>query len=94
MWTIVEHRRVERQLAGSVPIEVLKRYEKWKDIARLSGPQGLRKIKGFHDESLFGAWKGHRSSRLGLQWRVIYRADLGEFRIQVIQVTAHDYRSV
>ena len=92
MWQIEEHRHADRQLSGVVPIEVLKRYEKWKDIARLSGPQGLRVIKGFRDESLSGEWKGHRSSRLGLQWRVIYRVAANVLQIQVVHVTAHDYR--
>lgn len=92
MWEIEEHRRVDKQLSGSVPIEVLMRYEKWKDIAKISGPQGLRLIKGFHDEALSGEWKGHRSSRLGLQWRVIYRVVAKVLLIQVVQVTAHDYR--
>ena len=92
MWEIEEHRRVDKQLSGSVPVEVLKRYEKWKDVARISGPQGLRLIKGFHDEALSGEWKGHRSSRLGLQWRVIYRVVANVLLIQVVQVTAHDYR--
>ena len=64
MRCIEEHRRVDKQLSGAVPVEILKRYEKWKDIARLSGPPGLRMIKGFHDEALSGEWKGHRSSRL------------------------------
>lgn len=92
MWQIKEHRRVDKQLSGDVPVEVLKRYEKWKDIARLSGPPGLRAIKGFHDEALSGEWKGHRSSRLGLQWRVIYQVVADMFLIQVVQVNAHDYR--
>lgn len=92
MWEIEEHRRVDKQLSGSVPIEVLKRYEKWKDIARVSGPPGLRAIKGFHDETLSGEWKGHRSSRLGLQWRMIYRVVANVMLIQVVQVSAHDYR--
>ena len=92
MWQIEEHRRVDKQLSGSVPIEILKRYEKWKDIARLSGPQGLRAIKGFNDETLSGEWKGYRSSRLGLQWRVIYRVVANVLQIQIIHVTAHDYR--
>ena len=92
MWHIEEHRRVDRQLSGRVPQEVLKRYEKWKDIAMLSGPPGLRAIKGFHDEFLSGEWKGHRSSRLGLQWRVIYQVSASALLIQVIQVTPHDYR--
>jgi len=92
MWEIEEHRRVEKQLTGSVPIEILKRYEKWKDIARVSGPQGLRLIKGFHDEALSGEWKSHRSSQLSLQWRVIYRVVANVLLIQVVQVTPHDYR--
>ena len=92
MLEIEEHRRVDKQLSGSVPVEVLKRYEKWKDIARISGPSGLRSIKGFHDEALSGEWEGHRSSRLGLQWRVIYQVAAKLLLIQVVQVTAHDYR--
>jgi len=59
MWEIYEHRRVGKRVRQP-PIEVLKRYEKWKDIVRISGPQGLRLIKGFHDETLRGEWKGHR----------------------------------
>ena len=92
MWQIQEHRRVDKQLSSQAPIEILKRYEKWKDIARLSGPQGLRVIKGFHDEALTGEWKGFRSSRLGLQWRVIYRVVADVLEIHVVQVTPHDYR--
>jgi len=91
MWRIEEHRRVDRQLAGA-PIEVLERYEKWKDIAAVSGPPGLRLIKGFHDEALAGRWKGHRSSRLGIQWRVIYRVVGEVLVIEVVAVTPHDYR--
>lgn len=94
MWQIEEHCRVDIQLSGSVPIEVLKRYEKWKDIARMTGPPGLRAIKGFRDEALSGEWKGHRSSRLGLQWRVIYRVAANVLQIQLVQVTAHDYRKL
>jgi addiction module RelE/StbE family toxin len=92
MWQIEEHRRVDRQLAGAVPIEVLKRYEKWKDIAGISGPQGLRAIKGFHDEALSGDCKGCRSCCLGIQWQVIYRVLAKVLQIQVVQVTPHDYR--
>jgi len=93
MWRIEEHRRVEKELSGQVPMEILKRYEKWKDIATLSGPAGLRAIKGFRDEALSGKWEGHRSSRLSLQWRVIYRVDADVLLVQVVRVTPHDYRS-
>ena len=91
MWRIEEHRRVDRQLASS-PKEILKRYEKWKDIASLSGPPGLRLIKGFHDEALAGEWKGYRSSRLGDQWRVIYRVIANSLLFHVASITPHDYR--
>jgi mRNA-degrading endonuclease YafQ of YafQ-DinJ toxin-antitoxin module len=90
MWRIEEHRRVDRQL-DRVPREVLQRYEKWKDIAMLSGPPGLRLIKGFHDEALTGEWKGHRSSRLGIQFRLICRVVASEQLFQVVSITAHDY---
>jgi len=89
MWAIYEHRRVSKQL-DSIPTDVLKRYEKWKDIVIISGPQGLLKIKGFRDKSLSGEWKGHRSSRLNQQYRVIYKVE--KDRILVESVTPHDYR--
>jgi addiction module RelE/StbE family toxin len=82
---------VDKQTA-SAPIEILKRYEKWKDIAAMSGPPGLRLIKGFRDEALAGEWRGCRSSRLGDQWRVIYRVVAEEALFQVASITAHDYR--
>ncbi len=91
MWRIEEHRRIDKQ-AASAPREILKRYEKWKDIAALSGPTGLRLVKGFHDEALAGEWKGYRSSRLGDQWRVIYRFVAEDLLFQVASITAHDYR--
>jgi addiction module RelE/StbE family toxin len=91
MWGVYEHRRVAKQL-DVLPVEVLKRYEKWKDIAMVSGPPGLRVIRGFHDEALRGEWRGYRSSRLGLQYRVIYRVIASEAIFQVISVTPHEYR--
>ncbi len=91
MWRIEEHRRVDKQVSA-IPREILKRYEKWKDIAALSGPPGLRLIKGFHDEALAGDWKGHRSSRLGVQYRIIYLTAPKAQLFQVVSITAHDYR--
>jgi len=76
----------------AVPKDILKRYEKWLDIAMISGPPGLRAIKGFHDEALSGEWKGHRSSRLEIQYRIIYRVVAADQLFQVVSVTAHDYR--
>jgi len=91
MWDVYEHRRVAKQL-DVLPLEVLKRYEKWKDIAIVSGPMGLRLIKGFHDEALRGKWQGYRSSRLGLQYRVIYKVIAKETIFQVASISPHEYR--
>jgi len=91
MWHILEHRRAARQL-NRLPDDILKRYEKWKDIVAVSGPAGLRLIKGFHDEALSGEWKGGRSSRLSLKYRVIYRVVREQVSVLVLDVTAHDYR--
>ena len=91
MWEIYEHRKAVKQLE-SLPIDVLKRYEKWKDIVSISGPDGLRQIKGFRDEALRGEWTGHRSSRLNIQYCVIYKFQKNLVLVQVVNVTPHDYR--
>ena len=91
MWEIYGHRKATKQLE-SLPTDVLKRYEKWKDIVSISGPTGLRQIKGFRDEELRGEWKGHRSSRLNIQYRVIYKIQKDLVLVQVVNVTPHDYR--
>lgn len=76
----------------TLPVGVLKRYEKWKDIVLISGPDGLKHIRGFRDEALRGEWKGHRSSRLNIQYRVIYKIEKDLVLVQVVNVTPHDYR--
>jgi addiction module RelE/StbE family toxin len=91
MWTILESTNARKALKR-VPVDILKRYEKWKDIVRISGPTGLKRIKGFHDEALHGDWQSYRSSRLNIQYRVIYKSLKDEVIIEVVEVTAHDYR--
>lgn len=92
MWAIYEHKNAIKQLK-SLPEDILKRYEKWKDIIVIFGPKGLRQIKGFHDEALRGELKGYRSSRLNIQYRVIYKIESEELYVKVVKVTTHDYRS-
>jgi proteic killer suppression protein len=91
MWNILEHKRLDKQLSKA-PLEIQKRYEKWKDIVEITGPSGLNMIKGFKDEMLSGNWKGYRSSRLNQQYRVIYSIDNNEFFVSVVEVTPHNYR--
>jgi addiction module RelE/StbE family toxin len=91
MWQILEHKRLDQRFK-SLPIEILKRYEKWKDIVYISGPEGLRVIRGFNDEALRGQWKGFRSSRLGQKYRVLYKIEAKNVLVKVIDLTPHDYR--
>ena len=91
MWQIYEHNSLVKRFI-KIPVEILKRYEKWKDIVEISGPNGLKMIKGFHDESLQGKWRGYRSSRLGLKYRLIYKTEDKKLYVKVIDITAHDYR--
>jgi len=91
MWQILEHKRLDRKFK-SLPIEILKRYEKWKDIVHISGPAGLRVIRGFNDEALRGQWRDFRSSRLGQQYRVIYKVEASNILVKVVDLTPHDYR--
>jgi mRNA-degrading endonuclease YafQ of YafQ-DinJ toxin-antitoxin module len=91
MWTVYEAKSLDKAI-DKRPKEIIKRYEKWKDIVTLSGTEGLRMIKGLHDEKLKGIWRGYRSSRLNDKYRVIYRADSTRCFVAVISITPHDYR--
>jgi addiction module RelE/StbE family toxin len=91
MWTIYEKKTLFKTFK-KLPIHILKHYEIWKRIVELEGQKGLRLIKGFQDEPLKGNWAGYRSSRLTLQWRVIYKVDNEALTVYVIDVNPHDYR--
>ena len=90
MWTIYEKKSVSKVL-DKMPLAIKKHYEIWKQLVELSGPQSLRNVKGYHDEGLKGKWMGCRSSRLSLQWRVIYKVLAKECEVYVIEVNPHDY---
>lgn len=91
MWTILEYKRLARALKDA-PLQVREKYEFWKSVVRNSGPEGLREIKGFHDEALTGRLRRHRSSRLNQGWRVLYQVDREELTVSVERVSDHDYR--
>lgn len=75
----------------ALPPAVAEKYQFWSSIVRLSGPQGLRAIKGFHDEKLGGKLAHLRSSRLSLSWRIIYRVAADVVTVTVERVTHHKY---
>ena len=84
MWTVVEHQRVGRQI-NSIPARALKRYETWKDVVSLSGPEGVRSIEGFRDQPRLHKKKGRRQSRLDAGWRVVYRIRNREIRVTALR---------
>ena len=86
MWTIVEGRAAAKTL-DKLPHQVAETYAFWCSVVRQSGPQGLRAVKGFHDEALSGKWAGHRSSRLNLQSRIIYRTEVAMVTVFVERIT-------
>jgi len=92
MWRVVQHRNLRKKMR-KLPKPVLEKYLKWVDVVEQSGPEQLRKLSGLHDEGLGGKLKGHRSSRLGLQYRVIYQIQKEQVLVLVIDINAHDYKS-
>ena len=80
MWVVKEHKQIAK-ICKQIPTAVLKKYELWKDII----------FRGFHDEILKGDRKGQRSSRLSLQYRVIYVAEKNVLTVYVIEITPHKY---
>lgn len=90
MYHVLEHTGVAKQLKKTPP-EIQKNYVAWKRIVEWNGPQGLRRIKGFHDEALKGEWRGFRSSCLNRQWRVIYEIDRNHLMVYVVEINPHTY---
>ena len=92
MWRVIQHRKLRKKMR-KLPKPVREKYLKWVDVIEQSGPEQLLRLTGLHDEGLSGKWKGHRSSRLGLQYRVIYQVQNDLVLVLVIDINAHDYRS-
>lgn len=74
-----------------MPPAVVKKYELWKSLVFRHGPDKLREFPGFHDEKLKGDRAGQRSSRLSLQYRVIYSVEKEIVTVLVLEITPHNY---
>jgi proteic killer suppression protein len=90
MWRIREHHNLNKIIA-KLPLQVVKKYELWKDIVFRHGPDKLLEFSGFHDEKLKGEFAGKRSSRLNIQYRVIYSIEKEIVSVYVIDITPHKY---
>jgi len=90
MWRIQEHHDIEKVCRKLSPA-IVKKYELWKNLIFRHGPDKLREFPGFHDEKLKGSRVGERSSRLSLQYRVIYTAEKQSLTVYVLEITPHQY---
>jgi len=90
MWHIREHHKLDKVIA-KLPLQVVKKNELWKNIVFRHGPDKLREFPGFHDEKLKGDLEGQRSSRLNIQYRVIYSIEKEVVSVYVIDITPHKY---
>ena len=88
MWRVDEHRDIAKA-CRKLPEHIVKKYELWKSIIFCHGPDKLKEFSGFHDEALKGARKGGRSSRLSLQYRVIYSVERNIVTVYVLEITPH-----
>ena len=91
MWKVTESKAATKAL-DRAPASVKANFDAWLQIVKHSGPDGLRLIKGFHDEALSGRWQDHRSSRLSRDYRLIYRVQRDAVEVHVVDMTKHDYR--
>jgi proteic killer suppression protein len=55
------------------------------------GPGKLREFPGFHDEKLRGDREGQRSSRLSIQYRLIYEVEREIVTVKIIEISPHEY---
>jgi plasmid maintenance system killer protein/DNA-binding XRE family transcriptional regulator len=90
MWQILEYRELEKA-ARRIPSEIWEKYDVWKGLVHRHGPEILRQFPGYHDEKLRGDREGQRSSRLNLQYRVIYAVDRSVVTVYVLEIIPHKY---
>ncbi len=91
IYKVVLSPKAEKQVRYC-PSYILDKLLIWIQSVKRMGLENVRKISGFHDESLHGKRRGERSVRLNRAYRAIYtiEKDVIEF-IEVQEVTKHEY---
>ena len=90
MWQVNEHRDISKT-CRKLPVQIIKKYELWKEIVYRHGPEKLSEFPGFRDEQLSDDLAGKRSSRLSLHYRDIYSVDRESVTVCVLSITPHKY---
>ena len=93
MHTVVTWDKHVNKQPEKVPNHIVGKFRAWVLAVQTEGMQSVRRLPGFHDESLKGKRKGQRSVRLSRAYRAIYTEDKsGAIElIEVIEVNKHEY---
>ncbi len=91
MWMIYETKGVAKALK-KLPQQIKRKYKAWVAVVRFGGSDNLKNFPGFSDEKLKGELRNCRSSRLSIQYRVIYSESKAIKEIIVLKVTPHEYK--
>jgi len=92
MWVVYETKSVTKSLK-KLPIHIRRKYKVWIEVVKNGGSRNLQNFPGFSDEGLQGELRECRSSRLNIQYRVIYSEKKDIREIVVIKVTPHEYKN-
>ncbi len=92
MWRVYWSKSVEKDM-DKLPEYILQKFRSWVIAVEKDGLLNVRKLKGFHDESLRGNRHGQRSVRLNRSYRVIYYEQTGGqiYIVQVLEINKHEY---
>ncbi|MCP4911485.1 MAG: type II toxin-antitoxin system mRNA interferase toxin, RelE/StbE family [Oligoflexia bacterium] len=93
MWKVYEAKDIAKKLKKT-PAQVQRKYKAWVEVIKNGGSKNLKNFSGFKDEKLKGDLRECRSSRLNIQYRVVYKEDRSVKEIYVLKVTAHKYGEV
>lgn len=91
MWVIYEKKSVSKSLK-KLPIQIRQKYKVWVEVVKNGGSRNLKNFPGFRDGALQGELRECRSSRLNIQYRVIYSEKKDIKEIIVLKVTPHEYK--
>lgn len=75
-----------------LPSHIISKLHRWIELVELFGINEIRKIPGFHDESLKGIRRGQRSIRLSKSYRAIYIQKVNGRIMLIIIVEIHKHK--
>lgn len=74
------------------PTHIVRKFMAWVGSVQTVGLEETRKSPGWHDEPLKGKWTGHRSVRLNIAYRALYRISKDGSLELVLVETVNKYR--